>query len=176
MDGGGALYFPIRLRCAAVPDLLGSAGLEDALARALGRCFARAPSALPASAAVGGGVVLQPPGLTNGGLTGPDAANLLARVQHSLEADNVGIVTQAQTFTFNATVRAVGASVATLTRLALDGTEFQIVITEQTGTDWSFKQIAFNHCYFTSVSPSNLMLDDAPTANFSGVCLDVEPG
>src|SRR6516162_1402323 len=98
------------------------------------------------------------------------------RVQHSLEADNVGIVTQAQTFTFNATVRAVGASVATLTRLALDGTEFQIVITEQTGTDWSFKQIAFNHCYFTSVSPSNLMLDDAPTANFSGVCLDVEPG
>jgi len=98
------------------------------------------------------------------------------RVQHSLEADNVGIVTQAQTFTFNATVRAVGASVATLTRLALDGTEFQIVITEQTGTDWSFKQIAFNHCYFTSVSPSNLMLDDAPTANFCGVCLDVEPG
>ena len=85
MDGGGALYFPIRLRCAAVPDLLGSAGLEDALARALGRCFARAPSALPASAAVGGGVVLQPPGLTNGGLTGPDAANLLARVQRAID-------------------------------------------------------------------------------------------
>jgi hypothetical protein len=39
-----------------------------------------------------------------------------------------------------------------------------------------FQQIAFNHCYFTSVSPSNLMLDDAPTASFSGVCLDVEPG
>lgn len=98
------------------------------------------------------------------------------RVQHSLEVDNVGIVTQAQTFTFSLTVRAVGAAVATLTLLALNGTEFQIVITEQTGSDWSFKQIAFNHCYFTSVAPSNVVLDDSPTATLSGVCLDVEPG
>ncbi len=98
------------------------------------------------------------------------------RVQHSLEVDNVGIVTQAQTFTFSLTVRAVGAAVATLTLLALNGTEFQIVITEQTGSDWSFKQIAFNHCYFTSVAPSNVVLDDSPSATLSGVCLDVEPG
>jgi hypothetical protein len=98
------------------------------------------------------------------------------RVQHSLEADNVGIVTQAQTFTFTMTVRAVGVSVVTLTQLALAGTEFQIVVTEQTGSDWSFSQIAFNSCYFTSIAPSNITLDDAPTATFSGVCLDVEPG
>jgi hypothetical protein len=98
------------------------------------------------------------------------------RVQHSLEADNVGIVTQAQTFTFTMSVRAVGASVAALTQLALQGTEFQIVVTEQTGTDWTFKQIAFNSCYFTSIAPSNITLDDAPTATFSGVCLEVEPG
>ena len=97
------------------------------------------------------------------------------RVQHSLEQDNVGIVTQAQTFTFTMTVRAVGASVAALTTLAVNGTEFQIVVTEQTGTDWTFSQIAFNSCYFTSVAPSNLTLDDAPTATFSGVCLEVEP-
>jgi hypothetical protein len=97
------------------------------------------------------------------------------RVQHSLEQDNVGIVTQAQTFTFTMTVRAVGAAVATLTTLAVNGTEFQIVVTEQTGTDWTFSQIAFNSCYFTSVAPSNLTLDDAPTATFSGVCLEVEP-
>jgi hypothetical protein len=97
------------------------------------------------------------------------------RVQHSLEQDNVGIVTQAQTFTFTMTVRAVGVSVATLTTLAVNGTEFQIVVTEQTGTDWTFSQIAFNSCYFTSVAPSNLTLDDAPTATFSGVCLEVEP-
>jgi hypothetical protein len=85
MDGG-ALYFPIRLRCAAVSDLLGNAGLEDGLARALGRCFARARSALPVSVALGGGVVLQPPRSTNNGLTGPDAANLLARVQRAIDA------------------------------------------------------------------------------------------
>jgi hypothetical protein len=97
------------------------------------------------------------------------------RVQHSLESDNVGIVTQAQTFTFTMTVRAVGASVAALTALAANGTEFQIVVTEQTGSDWTFSQIAFNSCYFTSVAPSNLTLDDAPTATFSGVCLEVEP-
>jgi hypothetical protein len=101
--------------------------------------------------------------------------NVGHRVQHSLEADNVGIVTQAQTFTFSMTVRAVGASVAQLTKLAVQGSEFQIVVTEQTGSDWTFKQIAFNHCYFTSIAPSNVTLDDSPTATFSGVCLEVEP-
>ena len=101
--------------------------------------------------------------------------NVAHRVQHSLEADNVGIVLQAQTFTFTMTVRAVGAAVATLTTLALAGTQFAIVLTEQVGTDWTFKSIAFNICYFTSVAPSNVTLDDSPTATFSGVCLDVEP-
>jgi hypothetical protein len=101
--------------------------------------------------------------------------NVAHRVQHSLEADNVGIVVQAQTFTFTMTVRAVGASVATLTGLALAGTSFAIVLTEQRGSDWTFKSIAFNSCYFTSVAPSNVALDDSPTATFSGVCLDVEP-
>jgi hypothetical protein len=97
------------------------------------------------------------------------------RVQHSLESDNVGIVTQAQTFTFTMSVRAVGAAVATLTQLAVSGEEFQIVVTEQVGKDWAFTKIAFNKCYFTSVAPSNLTLDDAPTATFSGVCLEVAP-
>ena len=101
--------------------------------------------------------------------------NVAHRVQHSLEADNVGIVLQAQTFTFTMTVRAIGASVATLTALALAGTQFSIVLTEQVGSDWTFKSIAFNICYFTSVAPSNISMDDSPTATFSGVCLDVEP-
>jgi hypothetical protein len=97
------------------------------------------------------------------------------RVQHSLESDNVGVVSQAQTFTFSMTVRAIGASVALLTQLAINGTSFQIVLTEQVGSDWSFKQIAFNNCFFTSAAPGNVALDDAPTATFSGLCLDVEP-
>ncbi|HWE37630.1 MAG TPA: hypothetical protein VG406_13765 [Isosphaeraceae bacterium] len=101
--------------------------------------------------------------------------NVGHRVQHSLEADNVGVVTQAQTFTFSLTVRAMGAAVALLTQLALAGTAFQIVITEQTGSDWTFNQVAFNNCFFTSAAPSNVTLDDAPTATFSGLCLDVEP-
>jgi hypothetical protein len=101
--------------------------------------------------------------------------NVAHRVQHSLEADNVGIVLQAQTFTFTMTIRAIGASVATLTGLALAGTQFSIVLTEQVGSDWTFKSIAFNICYFTSVAPSNVAMDDSPTATFSGVCLDVEP-
>ena len=51
----------------------------------------------------------------NGGLISPiesftPTLNTGHRVQHSLEADNVGIVTQAQTFTFTMTVRAVGAA------------------------------------------------------------------
>jgi uncharacterized membrane protein len=100
--------------------------------------------------------------------------NVGHRVQHSLEIDNVGIVTQAQTFTFSMTVRAVGASVAQLTQLAVQGTGFQIVVTEQTGSDWTFKSIAFSECYFTSIAPSNVTLDDSPTATFSGVCLKVE--
>lgn len=101
--------------------------------------------------------------------------NVGHRVQHSLESDNVGIVTQAQTFTFTMTIRAVGAAVATLTLLAMNGTSFAIVLTEQKGSDWAFKSVAFNNCYFTSVSPSNVTLDNSPTATFSGVCLDVEP-
>jgi hypothetical protein len=118
--------------------------------------------------------------LVNGAIVTPiesfsPTLNVGHRVQHSLETDNVGIVTQAQTFTFTMTIRAVGAAVATLTQLALQGTEFAIVLTEQKGTDWSFKSVAFNNCYFTSVSPSNASLDDSPTATFSGVCLDVEP-
>ena len=101
--------------------------------------------------------------------------NVGHRVQHSLEVDNAGIVTQAQTFTFTMTVRAVGAVVATLTKLALSGTQFAIVLTEHVGSDWAFKSIAFNNCYFTSIAPSNITLDDSPTATLSGVCLDVEP-
>jgi hypothetical protein len=101
--------------------------------------------------------------------------NVGHRVQHSLEADNVGVVTQAQTFTFSLTVRAIGTAVATLTGLAINGTAFAIVVVEQTGSDWSFKQIAFNNCYFTSAQPSNVTLDDAPLATFSGICLQTVP-
>src|SRR5438105_15092456 len=76
--------------------------------------------------------------------------NVGHRVQHSLEHDNVGIVTQAQTFTFSITVRAVGASVAQLTQLALQGTKFQIFFNELKDSDWAYTFIVFMYYYFTS--------------------------
>ncbi len=57
--GGRSLYFPIRLHCATVADALTNPELEDALARALGRAFAHARTALPTAAAIGDGVALQ---------------------------------------------------------------------------------------------------------------------
>jgi|GEM_PF-3444092 len=107
-DGGRKLYFPIRLRCAALTDALTNPELEDALARALGRAFARARAALPDAGAIGAGVALQPPYLAPqpyqsaprsttvergaGGtrfaspdLTPDDAATLLARVSCAIE-------------------------------------------------------------------------------------------
>jgi len=84
--GDHKLYFPIRLRCATVADVLTNPELEDALARALGRAFARARAALPAAVVVGDGVVLQPPQLMKGDLSTNDTTALLARVSRAIEA------------------------------------------------------------------------------------------
>src|SRR5215208_5306644 len=104
------------------------------------------------------------------------------RVQHSLEKDNVGFVRQPFTFTFTMTLRAIGDpgqanSVAMLTKLALEGTEFQIVVVraeDSPGNQWSFQETMFKHCFITSASPSSLTLQDSPTATFNGICLQYE--
>ncbi len=104
------------------------------------------------------------------------------RVQHSLEKDNVGFVRQPFTFTFAMTVRAIGTpnaanGVARLTKMALEGTEFQISIVraeDSPGNEWSFQQVLFKRCFITSASPSNLTLQDSPTATFNGICLQYE--
>jgi D-alanyl-D-alanine carboxypeptidase len=82
---GCSLYFPIRLRCATVADALANPELEDALARALGRAFAHARTALPTAVAIGDGVALQPPQLVKGDLNTNDATVLLARVSQAIE-------------------------------------------------------------------------------------------
>lgn len=104
------------------------------------------------------------------------------RVQHSLEKDNVGFVRQPFTFTFAMTVRAIGDagaanSVAMLTKLALDGTEFQISLVRAEGSpgnQWAFQQAMFKRCFLTSAAPSNVTLQDSPTATFNGICLQYE--
>lgn len=99
------------------------------------------------------------------------------RVQHSLEKDNVGFVRQPFTFTFTMTVRATGDSVARLTRLALDGTEFQISVIradDSPGDEWTFEEVVLKRCFITSASPSNITLQDSPTASFNGISLEHE--
>jgi hypothetical protein len=95
-------------------------------------------------------------------------------VLHSIEADNVGYVRQPQTFTFTMTVQAIGAVVADLTELAINGREFAITVAEKQGTDWSFKALKFARCVITSANPSNVVIDGAPTATFN--CASLRPG
>jgi hypothetical protein len=81
---GPGLTFPIKLRCASIDDICAEPGFESALARALGRSFARARRALPASTAIGGGVALKPPYIMQGQSSGESAAALLARVSRAI--------------------------------------------------------------------------------------------
>ncbi len=92
-------------------------------------------------------------------------------VIHSLEGDNVGFVRQPFTFTFTMTVKAIGASVADLTELALNGTPFDIAVAEKKGTDWAFNSIKFSNCIITSANPSNVVIDGAPAASFNCAAL-----
>lgn len=104
------------------------------------------------------------------------------RVQHSLEKDNVGFVRQPFTFTFTMTVRALFASgqpngVARLTKLALEGTEFQVSIVRADGSpgdQWSFQEVLFKRCFITSAQPSNITLQDSPLATFNAICLQYQ--
>jgi hypothetical protein len=83
---GRKLNFPIKLRCTSVDALLAEPGLETGLARTLGRAFARARHALPASLTVGGGVALQPPYLAGRVVDDAQASTVLIRVQRALDS------------------------------------------------------------------------------------------
>jgi hypothetical protein len=90
---------------------------------------------------------------------------------HSIEADNVGAIYHPQVATFTMTVKAIGASVAILAKLAIAGTKFNIQLAEQKGTDWTFKKLLFRDCAITSMNPSNAMMDGVPIATISGIVL-----
>lgn len=92
-------------------------------------------------------------------------------VIHSIEADNVGAVYQPQTATFTMTLKAIGPKVAELTKMALEGTKFQIQVAEKKGTDWTFSKMLFRDCLITSANASNVVIDGAPSATFSGIIL-----
>ncbi len=94
-------------------------------------------------------------------------------VIHSVEAENVGYVRQPFTFTFTISVQAIGTSVADLTELAIEGTEFDIAVAEKQGDDWAFKSLKFSRCIITSANPSNIIIDGAPAASFNCAALNV---
>ncbi len=86
----------------------------------------------------------------------------------------MGYVRQPQTFSFTMTVQAIGTAVADLTELAVKGQEFEITVSEKKGTDWAFKALKFGRCIITSANPSNVVIDGAPTANFT--CMSLSAG
>jgi hypothetical protein len=94
-------------------------------------------------------------------------------VLHSIEADNIGYVRQPFTFTFTITVPAISAAVADLTELAVNGTEFDIAVSEKVGNEWAFKSIKFSRCIITSANPSNVVINNAPSASFNCAALNV---
>lgn len=90
---------------------------------------------------------------------------------HSIEADNIGAIFHPQTATFTMTLKAIGTTVAELTKLAIDGKKFNISVAEKKGTDWTFKKMLFRDCLITSANPSNVVIDGAPAATFNGIIL-----
>lgn len=115
-----------------------------------------------------GGEVLTPVESFNSSLT------LNTEVLHSIEETHIGYVANPAAFTFTISVRAIGPATALLTRLALEGREFEIVLQEapDAGGDWSFRKTVFKRCLITSVNPSNAAINGAPAATVSGVCLE----
>ena len=94
-------------------------------------------------------------------------------VLHSIESDNVGIIRQPFTVTFTMAIPAIATAVADLTEFALTGQEFDIAVVDKEGDDWAFKSLKFRRCYVTSASPSNVVVDGVPQANFNVTALDV---
>lgn len=98
---------------------------------------------------------------------------------HSIERDNVGALSHPQTATFTMTVKALkrtegeppATTAATLAKLAIAGTKFNILVAEQNGTEWAFVSLAFRDCIITSANPSNAVMDGVPIATFSGIIL-----
>lgn len=91
-----------------------------------------------------------------------------AETYHSVERTHVGVIYSPVTVNFTMSVRAIGPVAAQLTKLALIGQQFDIVMLEQEGNDWSFASLLLSNCVITSASPSNATISGAPVATFSG--------
>src|SRR4051812_38352164 len=87
---------------------------------------------------------------------------------HSIEATHLGAIYSPQSMTFSMTVKAIGDVAGQLTKLAMDGTPFDITLMEGEGDDWSFVTVVMRNCIITSCTPSTATIAGAPSATFSG--------
>ncbi len=94
--------------------------------------------------------------------------SLGAEALHSIEQTHVGVVYSPQAITFSMTVKAIGDSAARLTRLALEGSRFDVILQEAEGDSWSFAQIILSDCLITSATPTPATVSGTPAATFSG--------
>ncbi len=97
--------------------------------------------------------------------------SLNAEVLHSVEQTHIGVVYTPQAISFSMTVRAIGDVAARLTTLALNGTQFDVVLKEKDGDDWAFKSVVLRDCVITSAAPGAATISGAPSATFSGFSL-----
>jgi hypothetical protein len=92
---------------------------------------------------------------------------------HSIERTHVGVVATPQSMTFSMSVNAIGPVAAQLTALALKGTQFDIVLQEHNGSEWSFSTVVMSNCVITSAVPTSATVSGVPTATFSGFSMQV---
>lgn len=93
---------------------------------------------------------------------------------HSIEATHLGAIYSPQSITFSMTVKAIGDVVGKLTKLALDGTLFDVTLQEGEGDDWSFTTVVLRKCIITSCMPTSATISGAPSATFSGFSLSAD--
>lgn len=97
--------------------------------------------------------------------------NLASEPLHSCEVTHLGVIYNPTSITFSMTVKAIGDVVGKLTKLALEGTRFDIMLDDEEGDDWSFKDIVLTDCVITSATPTTATISGAPAATFSGFSL-----
>lgn len=96
-----------------------------------------------------------------------------AEVLNSIEAKHIGVVYMPEQISFSISVKALGPATAQLTKLALNGTPFQIVLEEvdEGDPEWSLSEVLLDQCIITNASPTNATISGAPVATFSGFAL-----
>ncbi|MEQ8766300.1 MAG: hypothetical protein RL885_20465 [Planctomycetota bacterium] len=96
-----------------------------------------------------------------------------AEALNSIEATHIGVVYMPEQISFSISVKALGTATAQLTKLALSGTPFKIVMEEvdEGDAEWSLAEVLLDQCIITNASPTNATISGAPSATFSGFSL-----